>query len=224
MDFSIIRESIPLETAAKHYGVETKKGMCSCLVHNEKTPSMKLYKDNYYCFGCGAHGDVIDFTSRLFGLKVYDAALKLVTDFGLKIPIGRTFKEAERKEKMDKVREALSEEKIRRAFSISKNQIRKKLVDLKVKMDEWKYGLEPENMDVPPEEWDERFVAAHVYGDYLDELIDIIDFGENYEVFELWEHRKEVDDFVERIRRIEQTADGNNQTGTSSGRVCEGAT
>ncbi len=33
-----------------------------CLFHKEKTPSFCIYPDNsYYCFGCGAHGNAIDF-------------------------------------------------------------------------------------------------------------------------------------------------------------------
>ena len=47
-------------------------------------PSMKI-DQNYYCFACGAKGDVIDFTSRLFGISQFEAAQKLITDFGLPI-------------------------------------------------------------------------------------------------------------------------------------------
>ncbi len=39
--------------------------------------------ERYYCFGCHQTGDVIDFVSQLFGLTPYQAALKLVEDFGL---------------------------------------------------------------------------------------------------------------------------------------------
>ena len=38
---------------------------------------------HYYCFGCGATGDVIDLTARVFGLNSLQAARKLVQDFGL---------------------------------------------------------------------------------------------------------------------------------------------
>ena len=44
---------------------------------------MKLNEDYFYCFGCGAHGDVIDLAARLFGLSGYDAAKKLAADFGI---------------------------------------------------------------------------------------------------------------------------------------------
>ena len=46
-------------------------------------PSMKLNERYFYCFGCGATGDVIDFVARLFGLNSYEAAQKLAQDFGI---------------------------------------------------------------------------------------------------------------------------------------------
>ena len=41
----------------------------------------------YHCFACGVGGDVIDFTARLFGISQYEAAKKLVEDFGLDIKV-----------------------------------------------------------------------------------------------------------------------------------------
>lgn len=32
-----------------------------CPFHADKTPSFKVYEEDYHCFGCGAHGDVVDF-------------------------------------------------------------------------------------------------------------------------------------------------------------------
>ena len=37
----------------------------------------------FHCFGCGADGDVIDLTAKLFQLSLWKAAEKLATDFGL---------------------------------------------------------------------------------------------------------------------------------------------
>ena len=44
---------------------------------------MKLNDTYYYCFGCGANGDAIDLTARLFDLNPRQAAEKLASDFGL---------------------------------------------------------------------------------------------------------------------------------------------
>lgn len=41
----------------------------SCLFHEDRNPSMKLYDDHFYCFGCGKHGDVTDMVGELFGLS-----------------------------------------------------------------------------------------------------------------------------------------------------------
>ncbi len=46
--------------------------MVCCPFHADRTPSMKLNEDYFYCFGCGASGDVIDLAARLFGLSSYD--------------------------------------------------------------------------------------------------------------------------------------------------------
>lgn len=45
-------------------GEQVKRGNVCCTFHNERTPSMKIYEDSFHCFGCGAHGDVIDFVQK----------------------------------------------------------------------------------------------------------------------------------------------------------------
>lgn len=44
---------------------------------------MKLNERYFYCFGCGVTGDAIDLVARLFDLSNYEAAQKLVQDFGI---------------------------------------------------------------------------------------------------------------------------------------------
>ncbi|MBQ8241693.1 MAG: DNA primase [Bacteroides sp.] len=56
--------------------------MAVCPFHDDHNPSMKV-DDNFYCFGCGATGDVITFTSRFFGISPASAARKLTMDFGI---------------------------------------------------------------------------------------------------------------------------------------------
>ena len=52
---------------------------------------MKVYKGNggYHCFGCGAHGSIIDFVMQYFGLNFQDSISKLNDDFSLGLPIGK---------------------------------------------------------------------------------------------------------------------------------------
>ena len=46
-----------------------------CPFHNEKTPSFTVYPDtrSFYCFGCGAGGDVISFVRRIDNLDYIEA-------------------------------------------------------------------------------------------------------------------------------------------------------
>ncbi len=82
--FETIKAAVTLRQAAEHYGLRVQpNGMTCCPFHKDRHPSMKLNEDYFFCFGCGARGDVIDFTSRLFGLSPYAAAQKLETDFGI---------------------------------------------------------------------------------------------------------------------------------------------
>lgn len=82
--FESVKAAVTVRQAVEHYGLEVNRGnMVCCPFHNDRRPSMKLNEDYCYCFGCGAHGDVIDLVTRLFNLSSYDAAKKLAYDFGM---------------------------------------------------------------------------------------------------------------------------------------------
>ena len=81
--YARIKQTVTARQAAERYGLSVNRsGMARCPFHEDHNPSMKV-DDRFYCFGCGASGDVIDFTARLFGLSPYDTAKKLETDFGI---------------------------------------------------------------------------------------------------------------------------------------------
>lgn len=64
----------------------TLKGLCP--FHNEKTPSFTVYPDtqSYYCFGCGAGGDIITFTRSINNLDYMEAVRLLAQQAGLDMP------------------------------------------------------------------------------------------------------------------------------------------
>ena len=75
--FENVKAVVTVRQAAEHYGLKVGRGnMACCPFHNDHTPSMKLNEDYFYCFGCGATGDVIDLVARLFNLSNYEAAQK----------------------------------------------------------------------------------------------------------------------------------------------------
>ena len=81
--FETVKQTVTTRQAAERYGLSVNQsGMTRCPFHEDHNPSMKV-DDRFYCFGCGASGDVIDFTARLFGISLKDAAEKLAEDFGI---------------------------------------------------------------------------------------------------------------------------------------------
>ena len=86
-----IKHRVSMIEMLQHYGIETNRSnFCRCPFHQEKSASFKAYSGNrgFYCFGCGAHGSVIDFVMQYFGLNFQDAIAKINADFSLGLPIG----------------------------------------------------------------------------------------------------------------------------------------
>ena len=81
--FEVVKQSVTAREAAELYGIAVGRGgMACCPFHDDRHPSMKV-DARFHCFGCGADGDVIDFTARLYDLSPKGAAEKLAQDFGL---------------------------------------------------------------------------------------------------------------------------------------------
>ncbi|RWR01423.1 DNA primase [[Pantoea] beijingensis] len=59
-----------------------------CPFHNEKTPSFTVNgeKQFYHCFGCGAHGNAIDFLMNYDRLEFVESIEELATQYGLEVP------------------------------------------------------------------------------------------------------------------------------------------
>lgn len=91
-----VKDAVTMPDVCHQYGIDVNRGgFTPCVFHQEKTGSMKIYPGGYHCYGCGAHGDVIDFTAQLFGLKFQDAVKKLNDDFRIGLPIGQRLSSAQ---------------------------------------------------------------------------------------------------------------------------------
>ena len=79
----IVEPYIKLEKAGTNY-----KGRCP--FHNEKTPSFFVSpdRDSYYCFGCGAKGDIFTFIQEYEGLDFMEAMKMLADKAGVTIEKG----------------------------------------------------------------------------------------------------------------------------------------
>ena len=79
-----IKERLSIEEIVSSYIKLDRAGAnlkAKCPFHNEKTPSFFVSPDrgSYYCFGCGASGDIFTFVEEFEGLD-FKGALKLLAD------------------------------------------------------------------------------------------------------------------------------------------------
>ena len=81
--YESFKAAVTARQAAESFGLTVNRsGMAACPFHEDHTPSLKL-DQRYYCFGCGATGDVIDFTARMLGISNHNAAQTLAERFGI---------------------------------------------------------------------------------------------------------------------------------------------
>ncbi len=83
-----IKDRLTIRECFNHFGVSLparRNPVIRCCFHDEKTGSLKLYEDQgrFYCYGCGAYGDVIDAAARLLGTEPSAARSYLIAMLGL---------------------------------------------------------------------------------------------------------------------------------------------
>ena len=159
--YGTIKAAISVKQAAEHYGLKVNRNnMACCPFHNDRHPSLKLNEEYFFCFGCGAKGDVIDFVARLFDLSSYEAVQKLAADFGLdpKPPAALP------KPKRPNIRQFREDEML--CFRV--------LTDYLHLLEDWKVRYAPAS---PEDELDDRFVEACQMFDRIEYLTDILTVG-----------------------------------------------
>ena len=167
--FEAVKTNINTREAAARYGVEVNRhGKALCPFHNDRHPSLFVDDDHYYCYACGEHGDVIDFTSKLCGMSMLDAAKKLAYDFGItqdKPPDKVLQEKQNRKSEAQRLRE---NEKL--CFSA--------LMAYMKLLQEWKVLYAPRT---PEDNVDSRFAEACHWLPYVEYLVDLLIMGDSYE-------------------------------------------
>ena len=162
--FEVVKQSVTAREAAELYGIAVGRGgMACCPFHDDRHPSLKLNEDYFYCFGCGATGDVIDFVVRLFGLSSYEAAKKLAYDFGIdpdNPPVAMALKKPY---------------PLARAFRNDEMHCQRVLCDYLHLLERWKVEYAPQ---IPEDNPDDRFVEACHMIEYVNYLLDILMFAE----------------------------------------------
>ena len=185
--FETVKQSVTVREAAERYGIEVKRGgMACCPFHDDKNPSMKLNEEYFYCFGCGATGDVIDLTARLYNLSPKEAAEKLAQDFGLiydsQAPPRRRY-----------VRQKTEAQK----FQENRDHAFRILADYFHLLRKWEAGYTPKT---PEEPMHPRFLEAVQQKDYIGYLLDSF-LEDSPEEQKLWiaEHQSTIANLERRV-------------------------
>ena len=186
--FEMVKQFVTVREAAERYGIEVKRGgMACCPFHDDKNPSMKLNEEYFYCFGCGATGDVIDLTARLYNLSPKEAAEKLAQDFGLiydsQAPPRRNY---------------VHQKTEARKFREDRQRCYRVLSDYYYLLKKWEADRSPRT---PEEEPHPRFVEAIQKKPYVDYLLDLFLY-ESEEEQKAWiaEHTAEITHLERRLK------------------------
>ena len=186
--FEAVKQSVTVREATQMYGIEVNRsGMACCPFHDDKNPSMKLNEEYFYCFGCGATGDVIDFTARLYNLSPKEAAEKLAQDFGLaydsQAPPRRRY-----------VRQKTEAQK----FKEDRDHAFRVLADYYHLLRKWETDYSPKT---PEENPHPRFMEAIQKKDYTGYLLDFF-LEDGPEEQKLWiaEHQSEIANLERRVK------------------------
>ena len=185
--FETVKQSITIREAAERYGIEVgRNSMACCPFHDDKNPSMKLNKDYFYCFGCGATGDVIGLTARLYNLSPKEAAEKLAQDFGL-------IYDSQAPPRRNYVRQKTEVQK----FKESRDHAFRILADYFHLLRKWETNYTPKT---PVESMHPRFLEAVQQKDYIGYLLDSF-LEDSPEEQKLWiaEHQSTIANLERRV-------------------------
>ena len=160
-----IKAAISVKQAAEHYGLKVNRnGMACCPFHHDRHPSLKLNEDYFFCFGCGAKGDVIDLVARLFDLSGYEAAQRLAADFGISTEPGQAAV-ASYRPKRPHIRQFREDEMM--CFRV--------LMDYLHLLEDWKVRYAPKT---PDDALDDRFVEACQMHCHIEYMADVLTVGD----------------------------------------------
>ena len=185
--FETVKQSVTVREAAERYGIEVKRGgMACCPFHDDKNPSMKLNEEYFYCFGCGATGDVIDLTARLYNLSPKEAAEKLAQDFGL-------IYDSQAPPRRNYVCQKTEAQK----FQENRDHAFRVLADYFHLLRKWEAGYTPKT---PEEPMHPRFLEAVQQKDYIGYLLDSF-LEDSPEEQKLWiaEHQSTIANLERRV-------------------------
>ena len=181
--------------------------MICCPFHNDKHPSMKV-DQRYFCFGCGAKGDAIDFVANYYGISLKEAAEKIASEFSLSYDNSRD-SDCVQKEVVSKKNEYQMWAEKKRELIAQLSRIREQLRKMKI---------EYAPKDREDSNWSPLFVLAETEFTYVDYIYDYCMFEATED--ELKGKYEEITKELEKIeKRMYDTESG--ISGSDAGQIRE---
>lgn len=82
--FYKVKEQVTMAEVLQHFDLQmNRRGNILCPFHTDHNPSCKIYEKSFYCWACGAGGDVINFAARYLHVSNLTAAKYLAVLFGV---------------------------------------------------------------------------------------------------------------------------------------------
>lgn len=124
-----IKQQNSMPDIVRKYGFKpNRSGFISCPFHKEKTASMKIYQDSFYCFGCGKAGDVFTFVQKMDNCDFKTAFLTL----------GGTYERLSTNEQKHALRDAENAKRLREKEEQRLSELKAKLPGIIDRMDAYR--------------------------------------------------------------------------------------
>ena len=193
--FEAVKQNTSARQVAEYYGAKVNKnGMCQCPFHKDKTPSMKI-DNRFYCFGCNETGDAVDYVSKLFGIGLREAAIKICED--LSIEYDKTTQKTKPVSKPPRPQK--SEAQI---FAEAQKNIFRVLSDFRNLLMKWKREYEPRSLD---EEYHPHYVEALQEIDHVEYQLDTLLEGDSTDrALLVSEQEKKVVGIKEQLKKYKE--------------------
>ena len=201
--FQTVKYGVSCREAAERYGVSVnRQGKALCPFHNDRHPSLYVADDHYYCFACGAHGDVIGFAANFFGLPIYEAAQRLAADFGIDTDRPPTKKILEKRRQQTEAQQLKENERL--CFSV--------LSDYARVLRDWRVRYAPKSPADPIHPW---YVEACRNLDRTEYYLDILCAGDSHERAEVVRQQMsdgKLEELRQRLEEIHKEDENDNNT------------
>ena len=154
----LIKQSVTMPQILAQYGYDTPRGhRIPCPIHHGEKRNFSYRNDDFKCYVCGAHGDVISFVMQLNGIPFLDAIKQIDRDCHLGLNIGNQIsdEDAERQRRTSDERIAA-----RRAKKAEKDRLGR---EYHAALDEWirlEQTIRNEAPRTPFDEFTEEYCSA----------------------------------------------------------------